>query len=163
MAHCADVVLAFDKSVGVFLKKVAFVAPSWFLLPRSPSLHQGDIQEWQRNPLLRRRSTQQGPVNLTCCFLIASASFPKGDISVPLDFHMTSSPVVIHLVRKWHSPQPFCDQPEKWVMCCLCCRCVCLPMFPKSSRTELHGYRPRLRAGGVRGWVCMCSLVLCLA
>lgn len=37
------IVLALHTSVGVFLKEVAFVAPSLWLLLRSHSLHQGDI------------------------------------------------------------------------------------------------------------------------
>lgn len=73
------IVLALHTSVGVFLKEVAFVAPSWWLLSRSCSLHQGDILEWQCDTSLRRRrSAQQGTVTSVCCFPVLPV-FCKGE------------------------------------------------------------------------------------
>lgn len=73
------IVLALHTSVGVFLKEVAFVAPSWWLLSRSCSLHQGDILEWQCDTSLRRRrSAQQGTATSMWCFPILPVLFKGG-------------------------------------------------------------------------------------
>lgn len=86
MAWRGVIVLALHTSVGVFLKEVAFVAPSWLLLPRSRSFHQGDIQEWQCDTSPRRsRSARQGTVTLVWCFPVPPQSLPKG-ILVILQF-----------------------------------------------------------------------------
>lgn len=72
------IVLALHTSVGVFLKEVAFVAPSWWLLSRSCSLHQGDILEWQCDTSLMRRSAQQGTATSMWCFPVLPV-FCKGE------------------------------------------------------------------------------------
>lgn len=83
MAWRDVIVLALHTSVGVFLKEVAFVAPSWLLLPRSHSLHQGDIQEWQCDTSpRRRRSAWQGTVTSMWCFPILPQSFPTGILAI---------------------------------------------------------------------------------
>lgn len=92
------IVLVLHTSVGVFLKEVAFVAPSWWLLSRSCSLHQGDILEWQRHwgggEVLNKELRLQGDVSPYC------QAFAKGNACDSPGFPVASLLITILLIMK---------------------------------------------------------------